>query len=106
MTTMKQVMEAGKVVAAAHAKLLEVSDALADLMAYDRDDVLKQVLPLRAGDRRWSRGILDYLELKADVIEQRLEDVAEVRAQGAARQALLAKLNLSDAEKTLLGINP
>ena len=105
MTTMKQVMEAGKVVAAAHAKLLEVSDALADVMACDRDDVLKQVMPLRARDRRRSKAILDFLDLKCDAIERRLKHLAEARAQAAARQELLAKLNLSDAEKQLLGIN-
>ena len=44
---MKQVMEAGKVVAAAHAKLLEVSDALADVMEIDRDSVLQQVMPYK-----------------------------------------------------------
>ena len=105
MTTMKQVMEAGKVVAAAHAKLLEVSDALADVMEIDRDSVLKQVMPLRARDRRDSKRVLDFLERKSKAIEEYLRHLAETRAETAAREQLLTRLNLTDAEKDLLGIN-
>ena len=104
MTTMKQVMDAGTAVVEAHAKLLKASDALADVMEYDRDRVLRRVLLTRAEDRRNSKNVLDFLETQYDAIEGHLKRVANARARAAARLELLAKLNLTEAEKKLLGI--
>ena len=104
MTTMKEVMDAGNVVVAAHAKLLEASDALAEVLEFNPEFVLRRVMPLKAEDRRNTTKILDYLESDCDEIEKHLKDVAKVRAQDAAREELLTKLNLSDTDKKLLGI--
>ena len=104
MTTMNEVMLAGNTVVTAYSQLLAASDALADLMEYDRDDVLRQVLALRATERRNQNKVLDFLEMEYDTIEQHLKDLAKVRAQAAARTELLGKLKLSGAEMKLLGI--
>ncbi len=104
MTTMKQVMEAGNEVADAHAKLVSAADALAELIGYSPDWVLRRVLPLKADDRRNSRKILDSLETEYDEIKEHLEEVAKEEAEASARKELLGKLKLSGAEMKLLGI--
>ena len=104
MTTMNEVMQAGNAVATAYSEMLAASDALADLMHYDRDHVLRQVITTKPCDRRNQNKVLDYLETEFETIEQHLKDVAQVRAQAAARKELLGKLKLSGAEMKLLGI--
>ncbi len=103
-TTMKQVVLAGHEVANAYAKLVTAADALADLMEFNSDYVLRRVMPLKATERRNHKQILDFLETEYDSIKKHLEKVAKVRAEAAARAELLAKLNLSAADKKLLGI--
>ena len=105
LATMKEIMEAGEAVVAAHKQLLAASDALAELIQYDRAFVLRRVLPQAAQERRNANKVLDFLETEYDAIERHLQRVAEERAEVAARQALLARLNLSGAEKALLGLN-
>ena len=104
MTTMEEIILAGHNVAAAYTQLLAASDALASLMEYDRDVVLRHVLTAKVNQRRNQNRVLDYLETEYDAIERHLKDAAKVRAQTAARQELLGKLNLSAAEMKLLGI--
>jgi hypothetical protein len=104
MTTMKEVMQAGEAVATAYGQLLAASDALADLMQYSREHVLRRVITTKPCDRRDPNKVLEYLEAEYRTIEQHLKDVAKVHAQAAARKELLGRLNLSAAELKLLGI--
>jgi len=105
MTTMKQVMDAGKDVAEAYAKFLAASDALAELTSFNPEYVLRRVMPLKPRERRNSKKVLDYLKSEYDEIQEHLEEVAKEEAEESARVELLAKLDLSDADKKLLGIN-
>ena len=104
MTTREEIILAGHNVTAAYSQLLAASDALADLMQYGREHVLRRVITTKPCDRRNQNKVLDYLETEYDAIERHLKDVAKVRAQAAARKELLGKLKLSGAEMKLLGI--
>jgi len=105
MTAMEAVMAAGHAVAAAHTQLLKASDALADAMQYNRNFVLRRVLPLKATERRNPTKGLAYLKTEYAAVERHLNRIAKAQAEATARQELLAKLKLSEAEIKLLGIN-
>ena len=104
MSTMKEVIEAAKVVAAAHAKFLEASDALADAACFNRDYMLRKVLPVGATERRNSNKVFEYLKTELDEIGVHLREMARREEASAARAVLLARLNLTDSEKELLDI--
>jgi hypothetical protein len=94
----------GAVVVAAYNNLLEASDNLAKNIERYSEDVLSQVMPRRAGERRESDRILDWLEHYRDDIESHLAQRRTEREAAKKRAALLASLNLTDAQKRLLGI--
>ena len=99
-----EILAHGAVVVAAYNNLLEASDNLANHIERYSDDVLSQVMPRRAGERRESDRILDWLEHYRDDIESHLAQRRAEREAAKKRAALLASLNLTDAQKRLLGI--
>ncbi len=61
-------------------------------------------MPRRAGERRKSDRIHDWLEQNRDFIERELAQHRYEREAANKRAALLTSLNLTDAQKRLLGI--
>jgi hypothetical protein len=57
-----EILAHGELVVAAYNSLLEASDDLARNIEYHADDVLSQVMPRRAGERRDSDRIFNWLE--------------------------------------------
>jgi hypothetical protein len=104
--TWEEIITAGEIVCAAHEELLKAADELSEKLSplFWGDDVLKQCLPLKAGERRNSKRITDWLESKKSDIEEGLKQIQEQREEQAKRKALLNKLKLTDDEKRLLGI--
>jgi hypothetical protein len=104
--TWEDVITAGQIVAAAHSELIKASDDLSGKLRpmFWGDDVLKQCLPLKAGERRNSQRILDWLDSKKTEIEDGLEAQREYRVKESNRERLLEKLKLTEEEKQLLGI--
>ena len=99
-----EILAHGEVVVAAYNALLQASDDLAKNIARHDDDVLSQVMPRRAGERRESDRILSWLEHYRDDIEIHLAQRSAAREAAKQRAALLSRLNLTKDEKRLLGI--
>lgn len=100
----KKIRETGEGVSLAYSGFLKASDALADLMDYDRDWVLRQTLPGPAY-RRDKRHILEFLESKEgdwgrNAVEKLRSDRAKMK-----RDALMARLKLTNDEMKILGIS-
>ena len=102
--TWEKIKLAGEQVAYAYQQMLKAADDLADVIEYNEDYVLRQVLPKTVAMRRDCERILDWLNQERDKIEAHVLARQAARAAAARREALLAKLNLTKAERRLLGI--
>jgi len=102
--TWETVLTAGARVVRAYQEMVKASDDLAEELGYNEDYVLRRVLPKSVSERRDGGRVLEWLEASRDEIEARLLAREAAREAAARREALLARLNLSEAERRLLGI--
>ena len=100
----ERIAQAGEKVAYAYQHVLKAADELADLLEYNADHILREVLPKAVKERRDCERVLTWLHENQDGIEAHLEARQAAREAAARREALLAKLNLTVDEKQLLGI--
>jgi hypothetical protein len=100
----EKIMLAGEQVAYAYQQMLKAADDLADVVEYNEDYVLRQVLPKAVAERRDCERVLGWLKQERDDIEAHVLARQAARAAAARREALLAKLNLTKDEQRLLGI--
>lgn len=95
---------AGEQVAHAYQEMVRAADELAKELGYNRDYVLRRVLPKTVGEHRKGERILAWLNTHRDGIEAELRARQAAQAAATQRAALLAKLNLTPDEQRLLGI--
>ena len=100
----KTIIAAGRKAADAYAQLVAASDALADVMPYNREYVLRRVMHQKTDDRRNSKRIIEWLTADREKIEADLKSWNEEQREESERAALLEKLKLTDEQKALLGI--
>ena len=100
----KTILAAGRKAAAAYAELVAASDALAAVMPYNSEYVLRRVMHQKDYDRRNSKRIIEWLNADREKIEADLKSWNEEQREESERAALLEKLKLTDEQKALLGI--
>ena len=100
----EKIMLAGEQVAYAYEQMVKATDDLADVIEYNEDYVLRQVLPKTMGERRDGERVLAWLNQQRSEIEAHVLAVQAARERAVRREALLAKLNLTADEQRLLGI--
>lgn len=99
-----EVLALGETTVSAFDQLVSASDALADAIGYRRDYVLGKVMPAKAVERRENRRVTDWLVANELGLRADYGEWLKNEADSRNRAALLARLNLDDEAKRLLGI--
>lgn len=90
---------------AAYDSLIEQCTKLASVMGYDRDYILKNVMPKTMQEKTDTTRIADwYNDGKEDCISNKLE-VQRMKKRWRDRDELIASLNLNQEQLKLLGLN-
>lgn len=82
--------------------LVGLCDRLADMSGLDRDDVLREVMPGRAAERRDHDRIGRWYEENRPEIMEAIDKRNEAFLKEKEREELLASLNLTDDQKRIL----
>ncbi len=83
---------------------LKSSDDLAEILGYDDEYVLRRCIPVGSDNRRCLTTALDWVNENRDkIIEHYREYKTRIESESKKRE-LLKSLNLSDEQKSLLGI--
>jgi hypothetical protein len=97
-------LAAADIVVEAYTDLLHASDALADALNYKQEYILSHVMPQTSKDRRMAKRILAWMKENETSLRNGMAYRAEQLEHEKQKRALLARLQLTEEEKELLGI--
>ena len=89
---------------AAYKSLLEQCRKLADTMGYYDGYVIGKIMPKTASDRTNTRRIAEWFQETKDEAMANMIELEAKREQDRERERLLASLNLTADQKSLLGL--
>jgi len=106
MITWKEIAKAGQQIVDAHKEMVSKSKALAELLQYNDDYILRRVLHEKPAERGNSDKIMFWLEVNKDTIVDNLKRFESEKNTEREKAKLLATLKLNDEQMKLLGIKP
>ena len=98
----KHVMCCAQNVKRTYLDFVKASDALAKAMGWREEYVLRKVLPQKSDDRRNGKRIVDWVAEQQKEVTEWWEELARKRALREERDALIARLGLTDEQVATL----